>query len=98
MCALHAQVVELLVRGWSDIEVSGLIGDNFLRVLEAGERVQAEMAAEGATASPATYSLRERHDLPALWGGPGDSYLPEDVRKAVGENRARNTIGIREEL
>lgn len=88
----------MLSRGWSDEEVAGLVGENFLRVLEAGEQVQAQMASEGAKASAATYSQREGHDLPALWGGPGDSYLPRDVRQALIDNRARKVASLRDEL
>ncbi|GAA6008717.1 hypothetical protein JCM10207_001696 [Rhodosporidiobolus poonsookiae] len=72
-------IVELLRRGWSEPDLVDLIGGNLLRVMEDVEAVQAALADEPASA--AVYD--KRRDLPVQWAGPGEAYLPEDVRREV---------------
>ncbi|PWY98533.1 hypothetical protein BCV70DRAFT_201850 [Testicularia cyperi] len=40
-------VVELLKRGWSDVEIAGFVGENVLRVLESAEHVAEMLARQG---------------------------------------------------
>jgi membrane dipeptidase len=77
--------MELLLRGWTEDEIAGAMGGNLLRVMEAVETERDRLS--GTTASRAVYEYRR--DLPAKWGGPGGSYLPEDVRRQVGRLASR---------
>ena len=45
-----ALLAELMRRGWSDADVSKLAGGNVLRVMEAAERVKAQLALKSTSA------------------------------------------------
>ncbi|KAI0319593.1 renal dipeptidase family [Amylostereum chailletii] len=57
-----ALFAELLSRGWSARDLSGLAGANVLRVMEGAESVAAQMAREGV--EPAYEVYKKRLDLP----------------------------------
>lgn len=73
------QIVELLSRGWTDDEIRNVMGENLMRVMDAVVAVKEEL--KGELPSSAVYE--KRTDLPAKWGGPGDAYLPLEVREVV---------------
>lgn len=88
-CKAHAQVVELLKRGWTDDELADLLGNNLLRILDGVDRIKDKMAT--MPASPAT--LPSRPDLPVNWGGGSTgSYLPQDVRDYLKAKHVRDEL------
>jgi membrane dipeptidase len=86
---LIVQIAEFLRRGWSEVDIAGLIGGNLLRVLRAVEGVKEQMSS--LPPSSAIYGTRK--DLPAInWGGPGGAYLPPGVKQIVGQGRVRDEL------
>lgn len=74
-------VTEMLVRGWSDTEVIGLMGGNIMRVMDHVDEVAAQMTGEHASAE--VYD--ERTDLPALSQPGWQQYLPDSVKQYSAE-------------
>jgi membrane dipeptidase len=74
----------MLFRGWSDVEVKGLIGGNLMRIMDKVDQVKVELEHE----LPSSAVWSERKDLPAThWGGgPDQPYFPLEVRNIVNNN------------
>lgn len=70
------QIAEMLSRGWSDEEVTDLMGENLLRVMDEVDAVSARTQGE----LPSTAVWAGRKDLPARWGGASDAYYPHEVK------------------
>ncbi|KAI5478169.1 membrane dipeptidase [Pseudohyphozyma bogoriensis] len=85
-------VAELLGRGWTESEMVGLIGGNVLRVMDAVDDVRKDF--EAKKNAPATGVYDKRKDAPVQWGGPGGSYLPDDVKVAASKlwGRAKDEL------
>lgn len=73
------QIIELLSRGWNDTEIYGVMGENLMRVMDEVDKVKEQMIGQ----LPSTAIWEKRTDLPANWGGPGQAYLPYEVRDIV---------------
>lgn len=74
----------MLARGWSDLDVRGLIGGNLLRIMDKVDQVKIDLAHE----LPSSAVWDKRVDLPAShWGGgPDQPYFPLEVRDLIGKN------------
>jgi hypothetical protein len=56
------KIAELYQRGWSEMELAGLTGGNFLRVFEGAEKVAQDL--QGARTLPKYDIYDKREDLP----------------------------------
>jgi membrane dipeptidase len=80
--------VELLSRGWNDTEIYGVMGENLMRVMDAVDAIKEHMNDR----LPSSAVWESRSDLPADWGGPGQTYLPIDVRDLVNNRRNHDEL------
>lgn len=80
--------MELLSRGWNDTEIYGVMGENLMRVMDQVDVVSSQMADR----LPSSAIWEKRTDLPADWGGPGQAYLPYEVRDVVNSRRAHDEL------
>lgn len=71
-------VMELIERGWSDAELTDLMGGNLMRVMDEVD----EVAKSLKHTLPSAAIWEKRVDLPARWGGQDDAYYPPEVRDA----------------
>jgi len=55
------------------------MGENLMRVMDQVDRVKEQMKDK----LPSSAIWEKRTDLPANWGGPGQAYLPLEVRDVV---------------
>jgi membrane dipeptidase len=78
-------ITEMLVRGWSDDDIIGLMGANILRVLDEVDEVAAQLIGEEASAE----IYEERTDLPALSVASWGPNLPDVVKEYVAKNAKR---------
>ena len=76
---LTNQIVELLIRGWTDIEIEALMGTNLMRVMDEVDAVSEQLREE--LASPVIYE--KRTDLPAKWAGVDSVYWPYEVQDVI---------------
>ncbi|KAL2418243.1 Dipeptidase 1 [Exophiala dermatitidis] len=74
-------VAELLSRGWTEEEMRGVLGGNFMRIMDKADEVSERLRAR----KPSSAIWEKRGDLPSItWGGPGNQmYWPRDVKAAV---------------
>jgi membrane dipeptidase len=56
-----------------------VMGENFMRVMDQVDEVKEQMKDK----LPSSAIWEKRKDLPANWGGPGQAYLPIEVRDLV---------------
>jgi len=75
----NGQIVELLSRGWNDTEIRDVMGENLMRVMDKVDAAKDSMK----DLLPSSAIWEKRTDLPANWGGPGQAYLPYEVRDLV---------------
>lgn len=66
----------MLSRGWTDDEVKDLMGRNILRVMDEVDAVREALREK----LPSVAVWDKRTDLPAAWGGDGNSYYPYGVQ------------------
>jgi membrane dipeptidase len=66
----------MLRRNWTNDEVKDLMGRNLLRVMDEVDAVSERLREE----LPSLEVHSARKDLPARWGGLGDTYFPHEVR------------------
>lgn len=74
-------ITELISRGWQDEDLIGLMGGNLMRVMDAVDEVQRQLALE----PPSAEVWEGRDDLPppqATWG----QYLPDAAREWKEQN------------
>jgi membrane dipeptidase len=55
------------------------MGENLMRVMDQVDEVKEQMKDK----LPSSAIWEKRKDLPANWGGPGQAYLPIEVRDLV---------------
>lgn len=77
-------IAEMLSRGWTDTEVTGLMGGNLLRVMDDVDKTAKGMA--DLKPSPAIFE--ERKDLPM----DQEEYLPDVVAKYLRERTKAGTL------
>jgi membrane dipeptidase len=56
-----------------------VMGENLMRVMDQVDEVKEQMKDK----LPSSAIWEKRKDLPANWGGPGQAYLPIEVRDLV---------------
>ena len=56
-----------------------MMGENLMRVMDQVDEVKEQMKDK----LPSSAIWEKRKDLPANWGGPGQAYLPIEVRDLV---------------
>jgi membrane dipeptidase len=56
-----------------------VMGENLMRVMDQVDEVKERMKDK----LPSSAIWERRKDLPAVWGGPGQAYLPIEVRDLV---------------
>jgi membrane dipeptidase len=80
----------MLFRGWSVLEVKGLIGGNLMRIMDKVDQVKLELAHE----LPSSAVWDKRVDLPAThWGGgPDQPYFPLEVRDLISKRVYRDEL------
>ena len=87
----YSQIAEFVRRGWTDVEIEGLMGGNILRVMDEVQAIGTKLRAGGLAPSREIYE--KRTDLPAFeWGGPNGAYLPADVKAVVDKKRVRDEL------